>query len=147
MKLIFPFHILIIIFLMVSAGCKTTQPSTNMKANLLDGEWEANYIMGTPKGMQELFPNGNPTVTFQTAENSISGFAGCNIFNGSFSTDGNKITIPENLAVTRKMCPDISGENTFLESLHKVNSYSVTEQGNTLNLIMGDMAIMRLTRK
>lgn len=139
--------VLLLFFLMVLEGCKTTQPSTNMKANLLDGEWEANYIMGTPKGMQELFPNGNPTVTFQTVENSISGFAGCNNFNGSFSTDGNKITIPENLAVTRKMCPDMSGENTFLESLNKVNSYSVTEQGNTLNLIMGDMAIMRLTRK
>lgn len=147
MKLNSNTSLLLLFFFIITAACKTNQPSTTMKANLIDGEWEANYIMGTPKGIQELFPNGNPTILFNSSESSMSGFAGCNNFNGSFSMDGRQISIPENLAVTRKMCPDMSGENTFLEILQKVNAYSVTEQGNTLNLIMGDMAIMRLTRK
>lgn len=127
---------------------KTTQSTTpGMKANLIDGTWEANYIMNTPKPFNELYANVKPTITFNSTDGKISGISGCNNFNGSFKLDGNKISFAEGMALTRKMCPDMAGETTFMETLKKVNSYSVTEQGKTLNLIMGDMAVMRLQRK
>jgi heat shock protein HslJ len=119
----------------------------NMRANLLDGAWEANYIMSTPKPFADLYANAKPTVTFNSTTGQVSGMSGCNNFTGTFSMDGNKLKFAEGMALTRKMCPDMTGENVFMETLKKVNTYSVTEQGKTLNLIMGDIAVMRFARK
>ena len=44
------------------------------------------------------------------------------------------------------ICIDGNGENVFLETIKKINTWSVTD-GNTLNLIMGDIALMRFTKK
>lgn len=120
---------------------------SNMKANLIDGSWEANYIMNAPKPFADLFSKSKPTLTFNSSTGKVNGQTGCNDFNGTFSLDGNKMNFGENIALTRKMCPDMAGENIFIESLKKVNSYSITEQGKTLNLISDDMAVMRLTKK
>ena len=139
-------------------ACHSTKKSTNMdngtvavnpnmKANLIDGTWEANYIMNTPKPFADLYANAKPTITFNTTTGQVSGMSGCNNFTGKFSVDGNKLSFADDMALTRKMCPDMAGENTFMETLKTVNSYSVTEQGKTLNLVMGDIAVMRLTRK
>lgn len=126
----------------------TTKTETNsMKANLIDGNWEVNYIMNAPKPVGELFPKVKPTISFDSYKNSVSGMSGCNDFNGKCTIEGKSIKIEEAMAVTRKMCPDMTGEQAFLDTLKKVNSYSVTNQGKTLNLIMGDMAVMRLEKK
>ena len=132
---------------------ETTEPETTPEAtpeppiaNLLDGKWEANYIMNAPKALDELYPEGRPTIIFNTDQNGVSGNAGCNNFRGPVNIDDNKLGWQGELATTRKMCPDMAGEQIFLETLKKANAYSVTERGQTLNLIMGDMAVMRLTR-
>lgn len=140
-----------VVFLII-ASCSSTKAtnnstSSNMKANLIDGTWEANYIMNTPKPFADLYAGAKPSITINSVAGTVAGMSGCNNFNGTFSLDGNKVNFSENMAMTRKMCPDMTGETTFMETLKKVNKYSVTEQGKTLNLIMGDMAIMRLTRK
>lgn len=119
----------------------------NMRANLIDGTWEANFIMNTPKPFDELFSKDKPTISFNSSEGKMNGVSGCNNFNGKFSLDGNKVKIDDAMAMTRKMCPDMAGETAFIETLKKVNTYSVTDQGKTLNLIMGDIAVMRLSRK
>ncbi len=124
-----------------------TNQADNMRLNLIDGNWEINYILNTPGTLDELYPRSKPNITFDSGEGKVAGLTGCNNFTGNFSMDGQQISIDSNLAVTRKMCPDMTGEDLFLETLKKINSYSVSEQGNTLNLIMGDMAIMRCTRK
>lgn len=118
-----------------------------MRANLIDGTWEANYIMNSPGPFKELFEKAAPSITFNSVDGKVTGNAGCNNFNGAVTINGNKISWGEGMATTRKMCPDMKGEELFLETLKKVNTYSVTEQGKTLNLIMGDMAVMRLSRK
>ena len=129
------------------ADTTAAKQDTNMKANLIDGTWEANYIMNTPKPFAEIYPKAKPSISFNSADKKVMGLTGCNNFNGSFTLDGNKINISDALALTRKMCADMTGEQTFLETLKKINSYSVTDQGKTLNLIMGDIAVMRLERK
>ncbi|VXB16420.1 conserved hypothetical protein [Flavobacterium sp. 9R] len=121
--------------------------ANTLKGNLIDGTWEANYIMNTPKAFGELYLRVKPSITINSYENRIGGVTGCNNFTGKCTIDGNKIMIADALAATRKMCPDMAGEQLFLETLKKVNAYSVTNQGKTLNLIMGDIAVMRLERK
>lgn len=142
---------LVLAVIFFSASCKSTKTTSdanvnNMKANLIDGTWEVNYIMNTPKPFADIYPGVKPSITFNSYDGKVMGVTGCNNFNGTFKMDGNKLSWGDTMATTRKMCPDMTGEQTFLETLKKVNSYSVTEQGKTLNLIMGDMAVMRLTR-
>jgi heat shock protein HslJ len=143
-----------ILFLVLFAiACKTvksktdnaaiTNKSETMKAKLIEGTWEADYIMNSPKAFDELYPGAKPTITFNSIQNQISGFSGCNNFNGKCTIDGNTLQIAKALALTQKMCPNMVGEQT----LKKVNTYSVTNQGKTLNLIMGDIAVMRLNKK
>lgn len=132
---------------------KTNKPQVqsttadNSKALLLDGTWEVDYMMtkGTP--FAELFTKGKPTLNFNSLQNNVSGTAGCNNYSGTVTVEANKIKFGENMAVTKKMCAEgMEGERLFLETLPKINSYSISE-GKTLNLIMGDMAIMRAQRK
>ena len=136
--------------LLVSACASNKSTSTTdagMNETLLNGEWQANYVSGTEKPFDELFPEMAPFITFNLEEGRVSGMSGCNNFTGSFSTEGNKLSFGDNMALTRKMCPDMTGEDAFISTLQKVDSYSVSEGGETLNLIMGDIAIMRLVRK
>lgn len=137
-------------------ACNSTKSETEstavkktkiMNTNLIDGTWEANYIMNSPKAFDELYSTTKPTISFDSNQNQISGSSGCNNFNGKYKVEGNRLQINEALSLTRKMCPDMLGEQTFLETLKKVNSFSVTNDGKTLNLIMGDIAVMRLTKK
>lgn len=137
-----------ITFLVLSCNnTKTTTETTTMKAYLIDGSWEANHIINTPKPFEEMYPNLKPSITFNSSKNQINGISVCNSFRGTFSIDGKSISIDEAMATTRKMCPNMAGEQVFLETLKKVNTYSVINKGNTLNLIMGDIAIMHLIRK
>ncbi len=120
---------------------------TEQKANLIDGNWELDYMQPQAKPLDSLFPESNPTMMINSEKSQISGMAGCNNFSGGVTIKDNEFKLSENLALTRKMCPDMTGEDTFLKNLEKVNTYSVTNRGNTLNLIMGDIAIMRFNRK
>jgi heat shock protein HslJ len=135
-----------------AVACKSTKNNTTMKSDnsktsLIEGTWEANYIMNPAKPVEELFPKAKPVITFTDNENTVSGNSGCNDFNGKCTIDGNKIIIANTLATTRKMCPDMTGEQLFIKTLKKINTYSVTNQGKTLNLIVGDIAVMRFTKK
>ncbi|MUP47443.1 META domain-containing protein [Gramella sp. BOM4] len=119
----------------------------SQRANLIDGSWELNYMAATAKPMDSLFPRLKPTMIIDTRKSQISGTTGCNNFSGSLSIDGNQFNLGEAIALTKKMCPDMTGEEAFIKNLERVDTYSVTERGQTLNLISGDIAIMRLQRK
>lgn len=110
----------------------------------LTGNWELNYILFPASPFEKLFPDRKPTLSFEVAGGRFSGSTGCNRFNGSLTTNGSTIRFPENMALTRMACPG-NGESAFLDVLKKVNRYALSD--DTLTLIMGDIAIMRFTRK
>lgn len=116
------------------------------RALLLDGEWTLNYVMNAPGSFETLYPKA-PVLRVDSRDGKVSGFSGCNQFTGILEVDGNKLKWAENFATTRKMCPNMEAEEFFLSSLKKANTYSVSNKGNTLNLIMGDIAFMRFERQ
>jgi heat shock protein HslJ len=128
--------ILIVLAAFTLFSCANKKMVTT-KDTSLNGTWELNYISGPRIAFEGLYPDRKPTLV---SGNSIS-----NSFNGDLKIEGNKIDFNSPMAMTKMFCPG-EGENVFIESLKKVNSYSVTD-GNTLNLIMGDIAIMRFTKK
>jgi len=74
------------------------------------------------------------------SDGTMSGFAGCNQFNGHYKlSDGNRIRVNENLAVTMKSCPDVAiNESEFLEVLKLTDNFTI--KGDTLNLHVGRRA-------
>lgn len=138
-------NIFILVFLstiLISCKCKQTD-----SVSKLDGNWELNYISGPRIAFDGLYPNKKPTINFDLKENHISGNSSCNSFNGKLVLDGNKIDFTQPMAMTKMMCQDGQGEQVFMSTLQKITSYDITDDGKTLNLISGDIAMMRFTKK
>lgn len=113
----------------------------------LEGNWELNYFTGLRIAFDGLYPEKKPTINFNSKENLVSGNNSCNSYTGKFSLTGNKINFPEPMTSTRMMCLDGQGEKVFMSTLSKIRSYSITDDGKTLNLISGDIVTMRFTKR
>lgn len=70
-------------------------------------------------------------IQFRTKQNQVSGFAGCNRFNGTFSVYGNVLKISQ-LGSTKMACPNPNPEADFLKALNEVYYYRI--QNETLQL-------------
>ena len=127
-------------------SCNSVKTITDKTASL-DGTWELNYITGPRIAFGGLYPNKKPTIVFDLKENRVSGNASCNSYSGKLNVDGNKISFKDPIAMTKMMCMDIQGEDVYMSTLEKIDSYSISEDGKTLNFIMGDMAMMRFEKK
>lgn len=133
------------IFCSVLISCNSLKTS-NSKTTSLEGSWELNYISGPRIAFDGLYPNSKPTITFDLKENRVSGKNSCNSYSGTLNADGNKINFKGPMAVTKMFCPG-EGENIYMATLEKIDSYSISEDGKTLNFIMGDIAVMRFEKK
>ncbi len=125
-----------------TGGIKPMKPSNYTK---LEGSWELNYISGPRIAFEGLYPDRKPVITFDLANKLVSGNNSCNSFNGPLNADDVKISFNEPMAVTKMLCPG-DGERVFMETLKTVTSYDVSD-GQTLNFIAGDIAVMRFTKK
>lgn len=119
------------------------QATDNTIAGQLNGTWEVDYISGPRIAFEGLYPEKKPTITFNLPDTVATGNSSCNNFRSAFKINGSnlKFGMP---ASTRMACPG-AGESTFFKTLESINKFSIS--GNTLNLIMGDIAVMRLQRK
>jgi len=80
---------------------------------------------------------------FDVANQKVSGTTGCNNFNGPFKVNGSVIDFTAPMGMTRMMCPG-DGETTFMNTLQKVNGWTVRE--GTLRLLSGDLVVMHLQK-
>ncbi len=74
---------------------------------------------GIPDGM---YSGESPFMKFSDS-GGLSGFSGCNNFNGNYSLTDNGITLDPG-AMTRKMCPG-DGEQKFMEAISIINDFEV----------------------
>jgi heat shock protein HslJ len=141
---------------LTTAGCHSTKPVTQpggatpgltvMPApTVLNGTWELQYISGPKIAFNGLYPEKKPRISFDVEGNKFSGNAGCNSMNGKLIINGAEISFPEPYAMTRMLCPG-QGEQVFLQTLKKVDSYNIYE-GNVLGLIAGHTVVMRFVKK
>jgi heat shock protein HslJ len=113
----------------------------------IEGTWELNYISGSRIAFGGLYPNKKPIITFDLKESRVSGNNSCNSYNGKLAVDGNKISFKAPMATTKMMCMDAKGETVYMMTLQKIDSYTVSEGGKTLNFSMGDVPMMRFEKK
>lgn len=84
-----------------------------------------------------IIDNSRVTLTF-SADGRISGRASCNDYTGSYQQDGQRLIVPDSLAVTRKLCPPalMNQEERFLSTL--TNTLNVSRDANGALLLAND---------
>ncbi|MFN3265568.1 MAG: META domain-containing protein [Deinococcales bacterium] len=94
--------------------------------------------------LETTWQNGKQSFTLSAGK--ISGFAGCNNFNGRYKQSGVRLEFT-GFATTRKACEKslMDAESTFLSRLASVKSYSVSGDGKCLTLL-GD-AVLRFVNR
>jgi len=112
----------------------------------LSGTWNANYVEGATIPFEKLYPRQIPFITFLEEGQKAVGHSGCNAFNTGITLNENQLRFADNIASTRMFCEG-DGETLFFNALKKADKYSISSDGKTLNLIAGDIAIMRLVKK
>ncbi len=137
----------LIFFSLLLISCSIFKCKKTDSVSKLDGTWELNYITGPRITFDGLYPNKKPTIVFNSKENQVSGNNSCNSYTGKLNVTGNKIDFTQPMAVTKMMCLDGQGEQTYMSTLQKITSYDITDDGKTLNFISGDIAMMRFTKK
>lgn len=129
------------------SSCTTLKPGTigNGGLSQLGGTWELNYISGPRIAFNGLYPGKKPIIKFDIAEKRFSGNTSCNSFSGQLIADDAAINFTKPFMMTKMACPG-EGETTFVEMLKKASTYTITND-STLNFMMGDIAIMRFSKK
>ncbi|RBN51629.1 META domain-containing protein [Flavobacterium psychrolimnae] len=133
------------LFCSVLISCNSVKTANSQKA-ALQGAWELNFISGPRIAFSGLYPDNKPTITFNLKDTSVSGKNSCNSYAGKLNADESKINFKEPMMVTKMFCSG-EGENVYMNTLQKIDSYSVSEDGKTLNFIMGDIVMMRFEKK
>ena len=139
------FTIILFSFLLISCDAFKSQKKDTVSK--LEGIWELNYVSGPKIAFDGLYPNKKPTINFNTKEKQVSGNNSCNSYTGKLNLTGDKIDFSQPMISTKMMCMDGKGEEVFMSTLSKVTSYTITDDGKTLNFISGDIATMRFTKK
>ncbi len=131
--------------LFVAVGCGVLKKEQNLSAqetSAFNTEWKLLQI-GSKK--MKYAEGEDPITLLMTCEpENLSGFAGCNRYFGKFSVKNNKLSFKQ-MGVTQIACPeqDTDFENRYLNSLNKVNNYSV--ENDTLYLRKDDRVLLIYT--
>ncbi|MBP7001425.1 META domain-containing protein [Amaricoccus sp.] len=98
---------------------------------LAGSEWRPLDLAGTP------FPAGGEAFVRFGADGALTGSGGCNRFSGTYTIDGDTLTIGP-VAATRMACPEpaMSAEAALFRALAAAASFS--RDGADLNLLDGD---------
>lgn len=135
----------LIAFSAILVSCNTTQKMAKSE-NSLEGFWQLNYITGPKISFDGLYAETVPSVTFDLKENRFSGTNSCNRFSGSFTLDKNKISFKNDKTAMTMMACQGNGDQVFMSTLQKIDSYTITDNGKTLNFLMGDLIMMRFEK-
>lgn len=139
----------IILFIMIVClifiSCTTSKPT--VKTASLEGTWELKYITGPKIAFDGLFPNKKPTIAFDLKENKILGNNSCNQYFGALLIDGAKINFKDAKMGMTMMACEGNGDSVYMDTLNKIESYTITDDGKTLNFLLGNVVMMRYTHQ
>jgi heat shock protein HslJ len=104
-------------YVLVQVLEKTRDPKIN-----INDIWAVTAIQGEPVDMHQKRQKG-PLIEISLSSMSVMGNDGCNNFNGTISGFGDGVIEFGPIAVTRKMCPDMSVPNKFNSAIQQVRKY------------------------
>lgn len=77
------------------------------------------------QGLENL--SSSPTMTFEKEGTKVSGFSGCNNYFSSYEISKNALRFGP-AGATRKLCPDMSVEDTFLNQLPNIARFEIIKK-------------------
>ena len=82
------------------------------------------WVLGDFPG--QILADARPNIAF-SGDGTVTGEGGCNTFNGTYTTDGSKLTFGP-LSSTKKACGDAADtlEQAFLTALQATQTYEIT---------------------
>lgn len=98
------------------------------ESGLLEKPWDLIEIMGKPVAGGKRVPS----FTLSANGNRITGFAGCNTFQGTYTLGQHGLSFPP-LAATKMACPELELEQQFFDALRATLDYGLS--GDTLTLL------------
>ncbi|OMQ13058.1 META domain-containing protein [[Flexibacter] sp. ATCC 35103] len=136
--------LLFVSVLTLSFNSCTTMKDTAKTDDLYNTTWELEYISGPRIAFEGLYPDKKPYIKFDKEKSEVYGNAGCNGYSAPFTLKGNSLTFGEQGPATLMFCEG-GGEQTFLQIIKKIDSYSINKDGK-LNLNMKDIPMMRFKK-
>ncbi|QKJ63164.1 META domain-containing protein [Flavobacterium sp. M31R6] len=137
--------LLIVFVCLCCVSCTTSKPTAKMTS--LEGTWELKYITGPKIAFDGLFPNKKPTIAFDLKGNKITGNNSCNQYFGALLMDGAKINFKDAKIGMTMMACEGNGDSVYMDTLNKIESYTITDDGKTLNFLLGNIVMMRFTHQ
>ena len=126
------------------ASCGTSKSVAGWDA--IGGEWNIIEIDGrtvVPAPGQPF-----PFIGFNTADGTAYGNAGCNNLTGSFDLNAKPGTIDlSGLGATRRMCQDMTLEQSLLEAFGKVKRYKLADGKNLFLCASSNRPLLVLQRR
>lgn len=123
-----PILLFLIVFLAACGASKdkkaadTPDMEKTDQSILLNDIWVLESINGKEIAEGD-FSRERPLLEFHKAGGKVMGNTGCNQLNGSYSTEGDKISFGP-LMTTKMACPG-NGETSFMTALSEVNGYKI----------------------
>lgn len=130
----------VLIIMVCLSACQSTKTTADA---LYNTSWELDYISGPRITFSGLYPDKSPQITFNKASNYAEGNASCNGYRAEYTLNGNSISFGDPGPTTMMYCGE--GEQTFLSTIKKINTYSFDDQGN-LVLMLDDVVMMRFKK-
>ena len=127
------FLCLCLLFAACSDSKITTGSAPAGTNTLIDKKWVLQTIAADTVTLAK-----NPFIIF-TADNKVNGFAGCNLFFGAYSQQGQNIKI-NNLGSTKMACKDDYIEPKFMQFLEQVDHFAIS--GDHLIFYKGEFSVI-----
>ncbi|GEO08580.1 META domain-containing protein [Segetibacter aerophilus] len=99
----------------------------------------------TPPQKDNLHKAEKPSISFYGANETFSGFTGCNKYSGRYRITGNKILLLNGAASTKMVCLGEYDEQDYLNSLKRINAFRANN--GKLELLNGNDVVLTFSRK
>ena len=104
--------------------------NSGMKMAAINGKWR--FESSSEKDFSQMTGKPMPEISFNETDKKVTGFTGCNRFDGFFFTMGEQFNFSP-LAVDKKICTDAGVEKYITTFLSMVGAYKT--EGNNVYLI------------
>jgi heat shock protein HslJ len=123
--------------IVAAPGIAEGPPPADPAGGLVGTRWDLVEMGGTAD-----FARIVPTIEFRQ-DGAIAGFAACNSFSGSFTLDGDAVTVGP-IVSTKMACapPAMAVEAEYLQALSRVSTWSIEPDGR---LLLGGVIPLRYT--
>ena len=126
MKIFYGAVAMTLIALMFAGCCACRKGKNNLP--LQGTEWHLMRLMG-----KDLALDNDKFVFTFSADGEFAGTGACNRIFGAYKSNDSRALSFENIASTRRMCPDANLETQFVEILDRATHYEV--DGNILMIL------------